>query len=143
MIYNALDIAKYIINYEHSLKREISNLRLQKILYFVQVKFLVTTNKPCFSDNIEAWAFGPVVAAVYHKYKIYGSLDIFEKSTPIFIDKSTINLMNNILESCALYPTYQLVEITHNQDTWKNAYSKGSGSIITQESIIKYFKKSA
>ena len=74
-MYNALSVAHYIIGACSRLNFGISNLKLQKILYFVQAEFLVSTptHTPCFSERIEAWDFGPVVPVVYHKYKVYGS----------------------------------------------------------------------
>ena len=87
--YRALDIAKYIINHEHEEGREISNLRLQKLLYFIQAKFIVETGKPCFSDPIEAWDFGPVVTSVYHEYKLFGSFDIASTDTAVSIDEES------------------------------------------------------
>ena len=51
--YNVLDIAEYIINYAIKNGYAISNLKLQKILYFVQAQFLVSLNVPCFSAPID------------------------------------------------------------------------------------------
>ncbi len=75
-MYSAIVIANYIIEYEHSQNRRISNLKLQKLLYFVQAQFFRIIGVPCFNDKIEAWSFGPVVVNVYHAYKFYGGMDI-------------------------------------------------------------------
>ena len=69
VMYSAVDVARYIIWYCKRQGYSISNLKLQKILYFVQAEFLVNTGKPCFSEEIEAWDFGPVVPEVYHEFK--------------------------------------------------------------------------
>ena len=69
-MYAALDIARYIIKYCKDNGYSISNLKLQKLLYFVQAQFLVTYNgRPAFEEKIEAWDFGPVVPEVYHYLK--------------------------------------------------------------------------
>ena len=65
MNYNVLDISRYIINYSNVKDYGISNLKLQKILYFVQAYFLIETGSPCFKEKIEAWDFGPVVPKAY------------------------------------------------------------------------------
>lgn len=75
-MYKALDIARYIIERCREKNRTVSNLKLQKILYFVQAEFLVTKNQPCFAETIEAWDFGPVVPEVYYEYRMYGSANI-------------------------------------------------------------------
>lgn len=63
-MYRAEDVAAYIINKQVDDGYPISNLKLQKILYFVQAEFLVSKDEPCFDDVIEAWDFGPVVESV-------------------------------------------------------------------------------
>ena len=139
--YRALDIAKYIINHEHEEGREISNLRLQKLLYFIQAKFIVETGKPCFSDPIEAWDFGPVVTSVYHEYKLFGSFDIASTDTAVSIDEESASRIKNMLDFCSHYPTYQLVEITHNQTPWKRARENPFSHVITLDSMEQYFRR--
>jgi len=141
MEYRALDIAKYIIKHEHDAGRQISNLRLQKLLYFAQAKFLIETGKPCFSDPIMAWEFGPVVTSVYHEYKIFGGLDIFITPACIELDKDTRERIDNLLEFCVKIPTYKLVDITHSQAPWQNARNNITSSEITIDSIKQYFQK--
>ena len=62
-MYKVLDICRHIINYSDEKGYGISNLKLQKVLYFIQAYFVCFTEKkePCFEENIEAWEFGPVV----------------------------------------------------------------------------------
>lgn len=73
-MYNVLDVAIYVINYAHDTGcgESMSNLKLQKILYYIQVAFLLKKNKECFKAVIIAGEFGPVIPEVYQKYKIYG-----------------------------------------------------------------------
>jgi uncharacterized phage-associated protein len=46
----------------------ISNLKLQKLVYYAQGFALVLLKKPLFPQCIEAWIHGPVVPALYHAY---------------------------------------------------------------------------
>lgn len=54
---NALDVARYVINYSNEKEYGISNLKLQKVLYFIQACYLISDLEqgPCFSERIEAW----------------------------------------------------------------------------------------
>ena len=72
-MHSALDVARYIINYSNKKDYHISNLKLQKLLYFTQAYYLAFTDshKPCFPERIEAWNFGPVVPEVYHFHIIF------------------------------------------------------------------------
>lgn len=141
-MYNALDIARYIIKHENSADRSVSNLRLQKLLYFVQAQFLVSKHEPCFNGRMEAWNFGPVVPEVYHEYKMFGSTNI-----PDSLSDSNINLsdqdrtlIDKILDHCAQLSSTTLVSITHNQKPWKEAYVKPYDNEITNKSILSYFE---
>ena len=53
MTYSALEVARYIVHHEAKQNRSVSNLRLQKLLYFVQAQFAVnaTDGQPCFKDR--------------------------------------------------------------------------------------------
>ena len=141
-MYKAIEIANYIIEYEHSKKRFINNLKLQKLLYFVQAQFLIDYDEPCFNDRIEAWSFGPVVPDVYHAYKIYGSLDITKLEDDINIDdivhehKETIN---SVAETFSDTPVYEMVDITHHQTPWMRAKRNQFSNEITNESIQQFF----
>lgn len=75
-MYDANEISKYIIKYSEKKNYGISNLKLQKVLYYVQIYFLMKTENPCFMNKIEAWNFGPVIPDIYRKYKQFGSADI-------------------------------------------------------------------
>lgn len=60
--YSVLTIADYIVRKSfQDLERTqitLNNLRLQKLLYFVQLYFLNSQKSPCFGDVIAAWAYG-------------------------------------------------------------------------------------
>lgn len=158
-MYDVLDICRYIINYSNENFCGISNLKLQKILYFIQAHFL-TTNEgtPCFSDDIVAWDFGPVVPSAYHEYKQFGAANIppidfyieigsnsiweskKKKFDDSFIVKQDKEKINYILILFASYSATSLVELTHKQSPWINAHKTGMNCIILKKSIKEYFK---
>jgi uncharacterized phage-associated protein len=78
MIYDVLDVCRHIINYSEKEDYGVSNLKLQKLLYFVQAYFMLEKkdHAPCFHEKIEAWDFGPVVPEAYQEWAQYGSCDI-------------------------------------------------------------------
>ncbi len=140
MAYSALEVAKYVINHEHKERRPITNLRLQKLLYFVQAKVLVETGEPCFEDEMQAWEYGPVVPIVYEAYKKYGNLPIIEEQQ--ITEKIKASIQNNIGEILNYFgstPTFGLVQITHGQTPWIEAKKHGLHSKISAESIKDFF----
>lgn len=141
-MYSASSIARYIIQRCDEQNRSISNLKLQKILYFVQAEFLVSRNQPCFVEDIVAWDFGPVVPEVYQQYKIFGSNNIpviGKLAIPVYLPERDADLINEIVDECAKYSASTLVQITHNQTPWQEAYYSSWNNIISNESIKQYF----
>lgn len=152
--YSVDTISKYIINYCDEHFGGVSNLRLQKLLYFVQVEFIKEAGYAAFKEEIEAWSFGPVVPEIYRKYKIFGRENIilntsrgldflldFDDVQKEEISENDKKIINRVLEEASSLPTAELVNISHKQDPWKNAY-KGEnffGQIISKESIKQYF----
>lgn len=143
-MYKARSIARYIIQRCNEQNKAISNLKLQKMLYFVQAEFLVAKGQPCFADKIEAWDFGPVVPEVYREYKIFGSANIPVIGRwlyPTSLSADDRKLVDGIIDECAQYSASDLVEITHNQSPWMDAYIPGRNQEILPQSIKKYFSE--
>ncbi|WP_425369318.1 Panacea domain-containing protein [Gemmiger formicilis] len=142
MVYKALDVARYIINHEATEGRTVSNLRLQKLLYFVQCAFLGVLGHACFNDIIEAWDYGPVVPDVYRKYKVYGGTMIPADSvSKQKFDADEKNLVDLMLDTCAAKQTGELVNITHMQAPWRDAYVPGMNNLISQDAIRQYVQE--
>ena len=57
---SARQVAQFMISFSHEHGDPISNLKLQKLLYYAQAWFLALQDKPLFDERIEAWAHGPV-----------------------------------------------------------------------------------
>lgn len=143
-MYSAIDIAKYIILFCKENGYSISNLKLQKLLYFVQAQFLITIGKPAFLEKIEAWDFGPVVPEVYQYFKVWGSSELplfLAKNAKTKIHERDQRIMDEILGECAQHSASFLVQITHNQAPWFDAYERYCNNVITNESIEEYFRK--
>lgn len=89
----AFHIAQYFIDRCHEERRRgnyqsLTNLKLQKLLYYSQGFYLAIYNKPLFPDRIEAWVHGPTVPSVYKRLQRYGYNTIPE-GVNVFIDEDT------------------------------------------------------
>ena len=139
--YNALDIAEYIIKYEDSCDELINNLKLQKILYFLQAQFIVTTGKTLFNDELIAWDCGPLVKSVWNEYKRYGCASIFLNKKHMrnnYIHSEHRELIEEFLEYIRPYSSTYLVGICHNQTPWKNARIRWN-NVIDPYELLDYF----
>jgi uncharacterized phage-associated protein len=140
----AIDVARYFLSLvDEEAGDLISNLKLQKLLYYAQGFHLALYGDALFFDPIEAWAHGPVVADVYHQYKEYGGL-------PIPSDDFDFNILNgqekefldDIYSTFGQYSAWKLREMTHDEPPWVNAYNEDvPGIIITHEALRDYFSQ--
>ena len=127
-MYNAMELSTYIVSKCIKEDCPISNLQLQKILYYIQKAFLDRGDR-AFSDNIEAWQFGPVVPNVYDHYCGYGAMPISFSSIKYDVAKEDKQLIDSIVESKRVLAPWDLVEETHKKGgAWDKTYKNGSGS---------------
>ena len=146
-LYSATNVAKYFIYLasqtfiDDNKEREgITNLKLQKILYFAQAYYLAKFNKPLFNNNIEAWEYGPVIPDVYRRFKKYGSKPIIlEEDESSLSEKDKEILLKEIWETFGGYSVSRLVDITHAHAPWKDAYAS-KDKIISNKSLGEYYR---
>lgn len=126
---SAMDIARYIVHKCIDDGHPISNLQLQKILYFIQKDFLQKESRLAFSDSIEAWKFGPVVPEVYYHYSGFGAMPItIELSPNVSLNSEDKSKVDEIVDKLRSYSPWELVEITHKPGgAWDKAVQTGCG----------------
>lgn len=158
MLYDVLDVCRYVIYYSEKKDYGISNLKLQKILYFVQAYFMLENkdHAPCFYEKIEAWDFGPVVPEAYKVYARFGGCDLHVAESDIdideddhrnfhglryydIIDNSDKELINRVIDRFADYTATDLVSLTLCQRPWMDAYNPYQINEITTNAIRRYF----
>lgn len=158
---SVLDLCRHVINYSNDQDYGVSNLKLQKLLYFIQAYFLIETEdqRPCFAERIEAWDFGPVVPKAYREYKQFGSVDIPQIRSYVVYNGNNmwksrrVQFLDNILspqdkilaervvDKFADYSATDLVSLTQRQSPWINAYVLGQNNEITLNSLKEYFNR--
>ena len=105
-MYKAMDIAQYIITKCTRDGSPVSNLQLQKILYWVQGEYLAISGRPLFQEDFFSWQIGPVMPNVYYRFCGYGASKILGRYPGIMIEKDTKALIDQIVEEKrALYPS--------------------------------------
>lgn len=124
----ALDLAKYITTFCIEENQPISNLQLQKILYFIQKEFLMQKGRVAFHDDIEAWQFGPVVPNVYYQFCSYGSMPISMKYENTELESTDVAVINSLVRDKRKLDPWKLVEETHKPGgAWDRIYRNGAG----------------
>lgn len=137
--YSAVSVANYIIGHASC----VTNLKLQKMLYYIQGFALVRLGHELFRDYIEAWTYGPVVPTVYETFKEWGSRVIGQVAPAEEITSPIIrSFLDGLIRTMEPYSGADLVAMTHKSDTpWSQVWSGGLGRccIIPTELIRRYF----
>lgn len=121
----------------------ISNLKLQKLLYYCQGFVLALTGKTLFDNDILAWEHGPVVKEMYDVYKAYGAQEIMPKDRypeNYFDDLKTDDIADIIDEVWNVYgqfSAWKLRNMTHDELPWKKT---PRNDVISNSLMYNYFK---
>ncbi|PWB89854.1 hypothetical protein C5688_13525 [Methylocystis sp. MitZ-2018] len=103
----------------------VSNLALQKLLYFAHARHLVETKQPLVTGYFEAWQYGPVHPAAYQAFKAAGDASILFRATrrdPLTGQETTLyspqssavsRLIRSVMLSYGRLTPGRLVEISH------------------------------
>lgn len=143
MIYNALDIAAYLVVSADEMDCDMSTIKLQSVLYFCQAYFLMKKGQPCFGDDIIATKNGPMVNRVWNEFKKFGAGNIPKSYISYHlnrhpIEKSDEHLLNDVLYKLKDYFATTLIDITLDQKPFKKALAKDKP--VNIKDMKKYFR---
>lgn len=145
MAYPVAQIANQLLLYSADNGGEfMTNMKLQKMLYYQQGFHLAYFGTPLFDEDIEAWMYGPVVPSMYEKYKGCGRNGIEPDRTLEFAfeHKNEQALFNEVCKVYGAYSAIGLMNMTHEEMPWKSTPTgEGAGHIIAKEKMQLFFKK--
>lgn len=133
------DVADYIVMRSIQKDKLLTNLHLQKYLYFVQAYFMLKTGQLLFTEPFEKWKMGPVVKSVHETYKYYTghdidavsqheSLEITDRKVefktvpfdPDNLDKDIKQGIDYVINNLDDYPYSYLIDLTTVHTAWKS-----------------------
>ena len=143
----AKDVAQYILSKQDMAAEDtISNLKLQKLVYYSQGFTLAMTNEPLFNEKIEAWDHGPVVPDLYHEYKGHGGHSIppptegeLQNIQGTFTEQQK-EIIDEVLDVYGQFSAWKLRNLSHEDEPWINHYEKIDSTIYPNE-MKNYFKQ--
>lgn len=143
---NVQDVAKFFIDLAQKQEQQnsgdlVTNLRLQKLLYFAQGWHLARYGKPLFNAPIVAWDLGPVVKEVYSRYSVNRANGISSDAriAPDALTEDEMSLLLDVAREYEGYSTSALVNLSHIPGgPWA---SVSRSSEIPTASIQDYFSK--
>ena len=142
MAYSALHISQYLISKSNPEEggELLSNMKLQKLLYYCQGFYFAKFKTALFEDKIVAWQYGPVITNVYHSYKNYSSNGI---PLEVITDNFTFQLeekemIDDVFDYFNQFSAIKLMNMTHSEEPW---CSTGISDIISLDKLELHFEK--
>lgn len=118
-------IADYFIAFANETGSLITNLKLQKLVYYAQAWNLVINQKELFPDKFEAWVHGPVLPNLYKKYRVnkWGPInkDIKLDDVKKNLGEDEIKLLKDVADVYFELDAYKLEKLTHIEEPWLEA----------------------
>lgn len=135
----AQDVANVFLKLSHpELGDVLTNLKLQKLVYYAQGFNLAINKEPLFSENILAWEHGPVVRELYDALKQYGSdsVPVPEDDVSSNLTEVQVKLIEDVNQVYGQFSAWKLRDMTHQEEPW---VSTERDNVISHELLQKYF----
>lgn len=119
----AQTVARYFLAFANECHELITNLKLNKLVYYAQSWHLALCDEPLFEDPIEAWIHGPVIPNVYVEFKSYSYRPILDEVEDLDTLKhaftpSQCNVLDEVIDVYFAKSAYALEQLTHQEDPW-------------------------
>jgi len=144
--YTCFDIANYFLHKAKETGINVTNLKLQKLVYYAQAWHLAIHNEPLMEGaEFQAWIHGPVIHELWNEYRNCSYEPINEEVTPPELDARTNQFLEEVVEVYLDKDAYTMELMSHREDPWilaRNgcADNERCTNIISQESMRTYFK---
>lgn len=133
------DVARFFLSLQtDDASDAISNLKIQKLLYYAQGFHLALYSKPLFDEDFEAWEHGPVIPSLYHAYSIHKSSAIPKPNNFDFkpYSEEEKSFLREVYDAYGQYSAWALRDLSHQTTPWKETPRNG---IISKEAMRAYF----
>ena len=151
-------VANFILDYCDGRRRQVTNLALQKIVYFCHVWSLIASGKPLVRHKFEAWELGPVLPYLYRAFRRYDCAPIMSRAMRIDpadgrqrivgydFDLELELLLRETTEFYSRLRAGDLVELSHAiggpwHSVWHHSGVVNPGMKIDDASILKFYSK--
>ena len=119
--------------------------RLQKILFFTDVLYMLENNKKSmFSDDFYAWPSGPVIPSVYEEFMQYqdGEMQPHKEGKLVSLTQEMINTLDRVLRDTMTVDTSELIRVSHTEGgPWHDVFDENNYRLIKKAKIYNFYIK--
>lgn len=148
--FKAIQIAKKFFNLSQEEGLNLTNMQVQKLVYFAHGYMLAINNQSLINDEVKAWNFGPVVPPMYNKLKKYGNsaIDIGTDIEDADLTEQQVKVIKWVWNSFKNHSGSQLSQISHLPDApwsqvWRDNKFGEISNLLTQEYYKRFIKKAS
>jgi uncharacterized phage-associated protein len=122
-MHSALDIAAWFLNeVDRKAGDSITNLKLQKLVYYAQAWAVTLLGRKLFEETVEAWAHGPVVDVVYQEHKGYGYSGLPRSRRKLQLAPEERVVLEDVLAVYGEHSAKFLEVLTHSEQPWQSVW---------------------
>lgn len=140
------DVANWFLTRAAQDERELTHLKLQKLVYYAQAWVLTLTGQPIFREDFEAWAHGPVLPSLWRKYQGSGFDPLPREKPSCKFDSAVKDILDEVYQHYGEFTAKRLEKMTHEEAPWKNARGNlaphaQSSAKISKPAIKAYYSR--
>lgn len=139
---NVFLLADYVVQRTLDKGESITNLKLQKVFYYLQGYSLKYLSECAFFEPIERWSYGPAVPQVYFEYISYGTIPLTVRNPSdllgIKLSDEQKKLFNRVIDICLETKTQKLVKMS-SEEIQNMGYMVYEGDNVPKSAIRDYF----
>jgi len=151
-------VANLVLDICEAEGRRVTNLALQKIVYFCHVWSLIERKRPLIRHKFEAWQYGPVLQYLYREFKAYDDKPIIGRATKIDpltgkkqivryeLDRATEELLRRVINFYSRLNAGDLVKLSHAKGgpwdvAWHHQGNVNPGMHIDDRLIKEFYSR--
>ena len=153
-------VANYVLDFCDARNRHITNLALQKILFFCHAESLAQRKLPLIKQQFEAWQHGPVLQNIYSEFKVFAEKPVTNRATSLDsttgkrlptrydFDADVRQFLDDVLNIYSKLDAWQLVKLSHTEGgpwdkAWNHRGITNPGMRISAQDIVESFNGSS
>jgi uncharacterized phage-associated protein len=126
----------------------LTNLKLQKLIYYSQAWYLATKDRSLFEEDFEAWVHGPVLRSQYFRFRDFTWKPITTEIEMPMVTAPIVGHLNEVVDVFGSETAVALELMTHREKPWIDArgaisMDTPSNAIITKASMKEYYRSIA
>ena len=146
--YPVIQVANTFLYSYFEADKEITNLKLQKLVYLAYAHYLTIKHKRLIKEHFEAWVYGPVVPELYESLKKYGAERIkhyinsdnnaVRPNLTLIEENSVKSFISFVYDAYDGYGARDLVLLTHAKGgAWAKTFTRSKAPKKIEDRLIK------